>query len=833
LITKIFFQFSNLQNYIFCSLIFILTICNNSSFAQSIEMATLKGIVLDAKNKALESVVVSVPELNIGTNTSDNGKFELKIPANTNVEVRYSKIGFKVKSIGYRLEINQTKTVAISLDTKSNQIKDITKKASVNRGAAGNVRIDPKAAGIFPSTIGGIEGLLKIFVGSNNEMTSQYNVRGGNFDENLVYINDFEVYRPFLARSGQQEGLSIINSDLVSGVNFSTGGFQARYGDKMSSVLDVTYKKPKTFGGNITASLLGLSVSTEGISKNKRLSYLVGLRQKSNQFLLKAQQTSGAYFPSFTDAQTLLHYDINKKWSAELLGNYARNRFSYTPEEYKSSFGLINKAFQLSIKYQGSERDQFDSRFAGLSFTKKVNPNLTLKYLVSGFQTNEFETYDLYGEYLLGELETDLGKDNFGNLKYQLGTGIIHSFARNYLSINTLSVGHKGSFDKKNHFIQWGVQADKININDKLNEWERRDSAGFSQPVSTTELYMNKFLHSENIIDYTKISGYLQDALSTDSSNISITYGARFNYNLLNKQLLVSPRIQASYKPNSWKKDAVLRAAVGLYSQPPFYREMRNLDGQINTNVKAQKSLHVVLGTDYNFIAWKRPFKLTAESYYKKMWDLVPYEYDNIRIRYWGRNDAKGYAVGTECRLYGEIVKDAESWVSINVMKTGEDILDDKVYSYDAVTKGIIDSSYPGFIPRPTDSRVTFGLFFQDYFPTNHNIKVHINGMYGSGLPFGPPDNSRSGDTLRIPAYRRVDMGFSYLLVDGNKRNKPYYSLFHKFKSIWLSAEVFNLLDIRNTLSYTWIQDLSTQRTYAVPNRLTNRLLNVKLLMSF
>ncbi len=811
----------------------ILFFCVASVKAQNTKMATLKGKILDNNNTSLSYATISLPEYNVGTQSDENGDFSLDVPAGVNLELRVSRIGYLEKQLVYRLEPKQTKYISISLGRSKKQLKDFTKKASVGRGAAGNVLIDPSKAGIFPSTIGGIEGLLKIFVGSNNEMTSQYNVRGGNFDENLVYINDFEVYRPFLARSGQQEGLSIINSDLVNNVNFSTGGFQAKYGDKMSSVLDVNYKKPKYTAGSINASLLGASAHVEGISNNKKLSYLVGLRQKSNQFVLQAQQTTGAFFPSFTDAQSLIHYEFNEKWSGEILGNYARNRFSYIPEEYESSFGLINKAFKLSIRYQGSERDQFDSRFAGISFTKKVNPRLSLKYLASGFQTNEFETYDLFGEYLLGELETDLGKETFGNIKYSLGTGIIHSFARNYLTINTLNLGHKGSYDAKKHYLQWGIQADRININDKLNEWERRDSAGFSQPNAPRELLMSKTLKSENIIDYTKWSGYIQDAMSADSSNLSLTYGIRFNYNMLNKQLLVSPRAQASYKPRSWQKDAILRAAVGLYSQPPFYREMRNLAGEINTNVKAQKSFHAVLGTDYNFTAFERPFKLTAEAYYKKMWDLVPYEYDNIRIRYWGQNNANGYALGSEFRLYGDIVKDAESWISVNVMKTAEDILDDKVYIQDPNTLTITDTTYPGFIPRPTDSRLTFGLFFQDYFPSNKNIKVHINGMYGTGLPFGPPDNSRSGDTLRLPAYRRVDMGFSYLLVDGDKKNKPSYSMFHKFKSIWLSVEVFNLLDIRNTISYTWIQDLSTRRTYAVPNRLTNRLLNVKLLTSF
>jgi hypothetical protein len=323
----------------------------------------------------------------------------------------------------------------------------------------------------------------------------------------------------------------------------------------------------------------------------------------------------------------------------------------------------------------------------------------------------------------------------------------------------------------------------------------------------------------------------MQDNLAFDSAGISLTYGLRFNYNNLNKEFFASPRAQVSWNPKKWKRDAILRGAIGAYIQPPFYRELRNYDGVINTNVKAQKSAHLVIGTDYNFKKWDRPFKLTAETYYKYLWDLVPYEYDNVRIRYWGRNNAVGYAAGTEMRLYGDIVKGAESWVSMGVMKTGENILDDKSYKY--ASGVLVDSANPGYIPRPTDSRFTFGLFFQDYFPTNKNIKVHINGMYGTGLPFGPPDNNRYGDTLRLPSYRRVDMGFSALLVDGEKKNKPYYSIFHKMNSIWLSVEVFNLLGIRNTISYQWIQDRGTERTYAVPNRLTSRLLNVKLLVKW
>jgi CarboxypepD_reg-like domain len=812
--------------------LFIFLSCGWQLSAQ-IKTAILQGKILDANAKPISDALVNEPSLGVGMNTKADGSFALTLPANTYLTIQIIKPGYKTVEYTYRLNANDVKNIAITMQSSSSSLGQVVKKSSRNRAEPGNVKINVAQAGIMPSTIGGIEGLLKVFLsGNNNELTSQYNVRGGNFDENLVYINDFEVYRPFLVRSGQQEGLSIINSDLVNNVNFSTGGFQAKYGDKMSSVLDVQYRKPKKFGGSATASLLGIGAHVEGISANKKLSYLIGLRQKSNQYLLGAQQTSGVYNPSFTDMQAMIHYNINAKWNVEILGNYARNRFNYIPEELNSSFGLINKAFNLNIRYVGSETDQFDSRFGGISFTNNVNDKLTLKYLASGFQTNEYETYDLNGEYILGEIETDLGKDNFGQVKYALGTGIVHTFARNYLTMNVLNVGHKGSYDKGKHFYQWGVNINTTNINDKLNEWERRDSAGFSQPASNTELYMARRYKSENIFNYQILSGFVQDNIAFDSAGVSLTYGIRFNYNQLNKEFFASPRLQASWKPKQWKKDAVLRGALGAYIQPPFYRELRDYNGVINTNVRAQKSAHAVLGTDYNFKKWDRPFKMTAETYFKYLWDIVPYEYDNVRIRYWGRNNAVGYATGAEMRLYGDIVKGAESWVSLGIMKSGENILDDKAYKYNS-RKEIIDSSNPGYIPRPTDSRFTFGLFFQDYFPSNKNIKVHINGMYGTGLPFGPPDNNRYGDTLRLPSYKRVDMGFSALLVDGEKKNKPYYSIFHKMNSIWLSVEVFNLLGIRNTISYQWIQDRGTERTYAVPNRLTARLLNVKLLVKW
>jgi hypothetical protein len=812
-------------------LVSLLFICVNL-FAQS-PTALLKGKVMDDKNNPIEGVNISVKEVAGGTRSDEKGLFSLPVPADKNIKIVFSTVSFETKTLFKRLAAGETSTITVTMKSNVITTKTVVIKDDRRRNEAGSVRIDPKLYDKMPSIVGGIEGQLKIFLSNNNELTSQYNVRGGNFDENLVYINDFEVYRPFLVRSGQQEGLSIINPELVDKVNFSTGGFQSKYGDKMSSVLDITYKRPKEFAGSVSLSLLGFGAHLEGTGIKKRLSYMVGVRQKSNQYLLQAQQTKGVYNPTFTDIQAFINYQFDTDWQVDVFANYARNRFDFQPASSTQSFGLINRAFQLKTYYNGSETDKFDSRYGGVSLTHTPNNKTTLKLIASGFQTNESETYDIQGEYLLGEIETDLGKENFGEVKYAIGTGIVHNYARNYLNVNVANIGHKGSYDANRHFLQWGLNTEIVNISDKLNEWERRDSAGFSQPYSDSVLYMAKRYKTSQDFIYSRYSAFIQDNISFDSIGLVATGGIRFNYNALNKEFLISPRLQLSWKPK-WKKDIIIRGATGIYNQPPFYREMRNLDGNVNFDVKAQKSFHAVLGLDYNFKAFKdRPFKFTTEWYYKNMWDLVPYEYDNVRIRYFGKNNAKGYAYGAEFRLYGDIVKDAESWISLGLMKTSEDVLDDQILIKSKVNGADSTTLYPGFIPRPTDSRVSFGLYFSDYLPRNKNFKLFLSGLYSTGLPFGPPDQNRYGDTLRIPSYKRVDVGFMTLLLDGERKDRPRYSYFRNIKSMWLSLEVFNLLGIQNTISYLWIQDQSSSRVYAVPNRLTNRLLNLKLVTRF
>ncbi len=789
------------------------------------------GTVKDENGKAEDLVNVAISGTSTATITNKEGKYSLEVPAGKQLFIIFSLYSGNHVTKTVTVGAGEVKTLNVTI--KDYMLDSAVVKSSKNTDVMSlTIRPDDIQYQAGPQG-GSIEGMLKILLGDHNEMTSQYGVRGGNYDENLVYVNDFEIYRPFLTRSGQQEGLSFVNPDLVSGVSFSLGGFQAKYGDKMSSVMDVTYKRPKHFGGSVTASLLGAALHLEGHSYNDKLSYLVGLRQKSNQYLLQSQPTKGVYNPSFTDFQALIDYRFSKKWEMEVIANYARNRFTFFPEEQTSSFGVINKAYQLRVIYTGSEIDQFDSRFGGISVTHHPNEKLSLKLLASGFQSDERETYDINGEYLLGELETDLGKENFGQIKTYLGTGVIQNYARNYLTVNVGNIAHRGSYSAHKHFIQWGLDANIININDKLHEYERRDSAGFTQPFANDSLTMKSLYNSSTALNYMRYSGFVQDNFRfNDSLDLTVCIGVRFNTSTLNGETIVSPRVQIAYRPK--RNDKILfKLAGGLYAQPPLYREMRDLDGNVNTKLKAQKSTHIVFGTDYNFIWANRPLKLTAEAYYKKMTDLVPYEYDNVRIRYFGKNDAVGYAYGGEVRLYGDLVKGAPSWLSVGVMKTMEDVTDDKI-DIKKTNGGDSLTIYPGYVPRPTDQRVTFGMYFQDYLPRNKNFRMHLSLLYATGLPFGPPDKQRYGDTLRLPDYKRVDVGFSALLLDAaKKKDRPYHSFFRQINSIWASLEVFNLLGIQNTLSYTWIQDQTSGKIYAVPNRLTSRLLNVKVVFNF
>ncbi len=790
------------------------------SYAQH---ATLSGIVRDEKNKPVGYAYVAEEVTGKGTYTNDKGFYILELDAAKNLSVVYGFTGYELQRVKLSLKEGQTRTLDITLKESENTLGEFVKIDDRKRAEAGGVYLDPRLVHFLPSPISGIESLIKLAVGSHNELTSQYSVRGGSYDENLVYVNDFEIYRPFLVRAGQQEGLSFINTDLVSNVNFSVGGFQARYGDKMSSVLDVSYKRPSQFAGSVSMSLLGGSLHLEGSTKDRRLTYLIGARQKTNQYLLQAQPTKGVYNPSFTDLQALVNYKIAKSWEVEAIANYARNRFTFFPETMVASFGVLNQAYQLDVFYNGSEFDQFDSRFGGISATyHKDSSHFKLKFLASAFQTNEYETYDINGQYLFGELQTDQSKKDYGQIKTYLGTGGIQDFARNYLNVSVGDVGIRGSVDAKKNFIQFGANGTFTNISDNLHQWQRRDSAAFTQPYNEDSLKLTYFFNSGADFNYARINGFIQDNIHFDSANrFTTTVGVRFSYSGLNNEFLVSPRLQLGYKPY-WKKDFVFKASAGYYNQPPFYREMRDLQGGINKQLKAQKSFQAVLGTDYNFKMYERPFKITAETYYKDLWDLDPYFFDNVRIRYTGKNDAVGHVYGGELRLYGDLVKDATSWMSIGILKGEQKITDSNSIP-----------GYKNYFPLPSDQRFMLGMYFEDYLPRNKNFKVHLNMIYATGLPVGPPNGHLYQNSLRIPDYKRVDIGFSALLLDAKRKEHPAHSFFNNIKSIWASLEVFNMLSIQNTLSYTWIQDWTSGLNYAVPNRLTSRLINVKMVINF
>jgi hypothetical protein len=799
-------------------------------------MANVTGKVLDDSERPLSHVSVTILGRQQGVTTTDSGTFTLKVPAEKAFALVFSHSGFKTAQQNFLLNEEETEHVTIRLEQGTGVLEEVVVKDQRERTEIGLIKPNPKTIINIPSPIMGVESMLKIFVGSNNELTSQYNVRGGSFDENLIYVNDFEIFRPYLVRNGQQEGLSFINPELVRNISFYNGGFQARYGDKMSSVLDIQYNKPKTAGGSAYISLLEQGFHLEGIGSKNRLTYLLGVRNRSNQNLLKRQETQGSYTPSSADLQALVNYQINEKWSTELLGNISKTNFSLIPEFSQLTSSVFSPFFTanvgVDIYFEGREKDQYSTAMLGISTTYQPNKRLKLKWLSSRFENDEQENIDIAGAYLFGDRDFDKTSTSYGVIVNPLGAGINQNFARNRLNIVDYNLSHKGSYEWKKHFIQWGLGYDKTKIEDKLHEWEYQDSAGYSLPYQPDVLKLNKVLNSSANLDINKFNGYLQDNIAFHQKGNTYTFngGVRFNYNDLNGQLLVSPRFGISWKP-AGKKDIVLRAAGGTYHQPPFYRELRRYDGTINTHLEAQRSSQYVIGTDYNFIGLGRPLRLTTEAYFKYMTHVVPYDIDNVRVRYFGQNMAKAYAAGIEMRLFGELVKDAESWVSIGLMKTRENLENDFFtnYTLDSNFKPVDSSRMEGgWLRRPTDRLITFGMFFQDYLATNKNFKVYINTLYGSNLPYNIPGSIKYRNALRINPYIRVDIGFSALLLDSEKSNRRSHSPFRNFNNIWASLEIFNLIDRPNTISYLLIKDFQNN-VFTMPNRLTPRLVNFKI----
>jgi hypothetical protein len=830
------------MKYFICICIFIVT--NLFCIAQK-KSATISGKIIGENEMPLSKVSVIVLGKTIGVTSSDSGTFTIKVPAERAFALVFSTIGYKEKQQNFLLADNEKEYVIIKLQSTAKKENDVTVIALQRPDEVSLVKINAKNAYTIPSPIGGVESLIKIFVGDRNELTSQYNVRGGSYDENLIYVNDFEIYRPYLVSNAQQEGLSFINPAMANNVYFQLGGFQAKYGDKMSSVLDVTYRKPKAFAGSAYVSLLEQGVHLEGANKKNNFSYLVGARTRNNSSLLGSQETKGNYRPSSSDLQAQLFFKPSKKLELEGLVNISKTKFTLIPEFSQKTSSVFSPLFSanlgLDIYFEGQEKDEYKTNMFGLATTITPTKNLKLKFLGSYFKNEEKENYDIIGAYLFGERDFDNTKPTFGQIVSALGVGAFQNFARNNLNIQVKNFSHKGSYDKKNHFLQWGIGIDQFNIKDKLNEYEMHDSTGYTLPFNPNVLQAKYYLKTSNQLAYNRYTAYIQNNYKLgDSSGVTLQAGIRFNYNALNQQTLISPRISAAWKPINWQKNFMFKIATGAYHQPPFYREMRMPNGNVNTAAKAQTSYQIIAGSDYNFSKKNRPFKFTAEAYYKTMNNVIPYDVDNVRLRYFGVNNAKAYAMGAEFRLFGELVKDAESWVSLGIMETKENINNDHYYKYKNAAGEFISSQTAdrtitdsvkqdiGWLRRPTDRAITFGLYFSDYLATNKNLKVYINTITGTNMPYNLPNNPRYRNALIVDPYLRVDLGFSALLIDAEKMTRRSHAPFAAFKNVWLSLEVFNLIDRRNQISFLFIKDFSNT-TFSIPNRLTPRLLNLKL----
>lgn len=810
---------------------FILAICLQA------QTATVEGFVTDSLGKPVEDASVGIKGESKGTFTAPNGYYSLKVPANTKLTLIYSSLSAKsiVKEVA-PIAPSKTKRIDVALKFRAIEVDETEVGYEKNRDKVSTITLDPKMVGKLPNASGNFETILRTLPGvsGNSELSSAYNVRGGNFDENLVYVNDIEIYRPQLVRSGQQEGLSFINPDMVENVRFSAGGFEAKYGDKLSSVLDVEYRHPTKFAAGANLNFLGGSVYAEGTSKRSRFSWLTGVRVRSNSYLLNSLDVQGEYRPFFVDAQALLTYNISNRLSVSYLGNYALNRFLLRPQTQQTSFGTVTNALQLTVFFDGSELMRYQTIMNGLTFNFDVNDNTNLKLIGSYFNSGEREFYTTEGAYRLDQLDNELGSDNFGQARFNRGAGYFINHGRNELQANVAAVAHKGSHISKNVALYWGVKFQHETIDDRLREWNYVDSAGYAVPFNSgNTLNLFNFVTGKANLQSQRYSAYIQNSTTLiDSVQLKITYGVRTNYWSLNQQNVISPRVQISLQPNRAynrrvandslkKRDWVFRFAFGYYYQQPFYRELRGLDGKVNTSVKPQRSIHYVFGGDMNFKAWGRPFKFFSEVYYKQLDNLVPYQIDNVRIRYFANNNSRGRAFGWDNRINGEFVEGLESWFSFSLMSIRENI----TYTDE---QGVQRES--GFIRRPTDQRVNMGVLFQDEIERWPRYKMQLNLVYASNLPYYLDGDNRFKEGFKIPPYRRIDIGFSRDIL--NEEDPRNTKISRWFKSVFLSVQIFNLTQANNTISYIWVRDVEGT-TYGVPTFLTSRRINLSLIAKF
>ena len=789
--------------------LFILQIiCLCAFVSAQAQTFTLSGRVIDENNDPVEFASVSCPKQGKMTMTSLKGDYSLQLQSADSVEIRFSMVGYKTKVRTLRRPRGK-QTMQVVLHSSDNALSEVT--ITGKRIETGQTQeLSKEHLKSMPSTTGNaVEEMIQSQAGvsTHSELSSQYNVRGGSFDENSVYINNVEIFRPFLVRSGQQEGISVINPDMVEKIGFSTGGYEARYGDKMSSALNIEYRRPKRFEASATASMLGASAFV-GMS-NKKFSWSNGLRYKTTKYLLGSMDTKGEYQPTFIDYQTYLTYSPNKRWDIKFLGNISDNHYNFTPEDRETNFGTMENVKAFKVYFDGQEKDVFRTFFGSLGITRKFNENTSLSLIASAFNTREQEKYDIQGQYWLTQTETS----------ENLGEGTYFQHTRNYLKAHVESAKLLFKTKQKKHDIEAAFTYKWEHINENSVEYEMRDSSKYSIPHTGKDLYMIYSMRAKNTLTANRVEAYAQDTYRFTGSEgktlYTLNYGLRLAYWSFTKETILSPRLSLGIIP-AFNENITMRFATGLYYQAPFFKEIRDTTttngityASLNRKAKSQRSIHFIAGFDYRFKMNNRPFKFTAEAYYKALGNLVPYSVNNVKVVYYGDNMCSGHAAGLDLKLFGEFVPGTDSWVSLSLMNTSMKLNGKS-------------------IPLPTDQRYAVNLFFTDYFPGTTRWKMSLKLALADGLPFSAPHRELESNVFRAPAYKRADVGLNYRIIDNSDRHKKR----NPIRNLWVGAECLNLFGINNVNSYYWITDVTGQQ-YAVPNYLTGRQINVKLSVDF
>lgn len=789
--------------------LFILQIiCLCAFVSAQAQTFTLSGRVIDENNDPVEFASVSCPKQGKMTMTSLKGDYSLQLQSADSVEIRFSMVGYKTKVRILRRPRGK-QTMQVVLHSSDNALSEVT--ITGKRIETGQTQeLSKEHLKSMPSTTGNaVEEMIQSQAGvsTHSELSSQYNVRGGSFDENSVYINNVEIFRPFLVRSGQQEGISVINPDMVEKIGFSTGGYEARYGDKMSSALNIEYRRPKRFEASATACMLGASAFV-GMS-NKKFSWSNGLRYKTTKYLLGSMDTKGEYQPTFIDYQTYLTYSPNKRWDIKFLGNISDNHYNFTPEDRETNFGTMENVKAFKVYFDGQEKDVFRTFFGSLGITRKFNENTSLSLIASAFNTREQEKYDIQGQYWLTQTETS----------ENLGVGTYFQHTRNYLKAHVESAKLLFKTKQKKHDIEAAFTYKWEHIEENSVEYEMRDSSKYSIPHTGKDLYMIYSMRAKNTLTANRVEAYAQDTYRFTGSEgktlYTLNYGLRLTYWSFTKETILSPRLSLGIIP-AFNENITMRFATGLYYQAPFFKEIRDTTttngityASLNRKAKSQRSIHFIAGFDYRFKMNDRPFKFTAEAYYKALGNLVPYSVNNVKVVYYGDNMCSGHAAGLDLKLFGEFVPGTDSWVSLSLMNTSMKLNGKS-------------------IPLPTDQRYAVNLFFTDYFPGTTRWKMSLKLALADGLPFSAPHRELESNVFRAPAYKRADVGLNYRIIDNSDRHKKR----NPIRNLWVGAECLNLFGINNVNSYYWITDVTGQQ-YAVPNYLTGRQINVKLSVDF